>query len=251
MAIAMHRRLGVFTAATINFNSVELWVSEINGDQRPNWRLASRSTLKGIGLVVNPLGWPQPPKPVPRERTISAYLAAEELQYIDAAALPGFENPEGRRWAVGSAIGAGTNGPKIAAAEIGDVHELGGGRLAIRVRGRNPRLVPVRGCCTDLVRQAIELVQQRPPGSSRRFVLATDPNAGGRLANTVTIGRGRNFSLRRARSTWLTAHLRAETPLAALKVIAGPLSAVTLNDLLSASGDTMSAEDAATKGLGA
>ena len=251
MAIAMHRRLGTFGAATVSFNNVEIWISEINDHQGLNWRSTARSTLKRIGLVVNPLGWPQPPKMVPRERTIEAYPPVEELLYIDAAALPGFENPEGRRWAVGSALGAAINGPELTAAEIGDLHELGDGRLAIRVRGRNARLVPIRGCCTDLVRQAVSLVQQRPPGSSRRFVLANDTNAGARLANTVAIGRDRGFSLRRARSTWLTAHLRAETPLAALKVIAGPLSAVTLNDLLAASGDTISAEEAAAKGLGA
>ena len=69
-------------------------------------------------------------------------------------------------------------------------------------------------------------MEQRPSQSSRRFVLATDGNAVYRLAGTVSLGRDRALSLRRARNTWLTAHLHAETPLLALNEIARPLSAV-------------------------
>ena len=76
---------------------------------------------------------------------------------------------------------------------------------------------------------------------------ASHRNAGAHLANKVTIGRGRGLSLPRARSTWLTAHLRAETPLLALIEIARPLSAVTLNDLLATV--AVSPEEAAAKGL--
>ena len=41
-----------------------------------------------------------------------------------------------------------------------------------------------------------------------------------------------HLSLRRARNTWLVAHLRANTPWLALRVIAGPVSAYKLNALM-------------------
>ena len=251
MAIKMHRRFGVFTAATVNHDNVEIWVSQINATRPRGWCYLARSALKRIGLAVNPAGWPTQPKVRSRAPIVKGYPPLEELLYIDAAALPGFWNPEGRRWVVGGAIGAGMNGPELTAAEISDLHELGDGRLAVQVRGRHPRLVPIRDCCTGLVRQAVALVEQRPSGSDDRFVIATDKNSGARLATNVTIGRGRGFSLRRARSTWLTAHLQAETPLVALNEIAGPLSVSTLNDLLASSGVAISAQQAVYKGLGA
>ena len=65
----------------------------------------------------------------------------------------------------------------------------------------------------------------------------------------MSIGRGRGLSLRRARNTWLTAHLHAETPLLALREMAGPLDVATLNGLLAASAASISAEQAAIKGL--
>ncbi len=55
--------------------------------------------------------------------------------------------------------------------------------------------------------------------------------------------------LTRARSTWLQAHLLAGTPLAALRVIAGPLSLNTLTQLLSVATQNVDPEDAARQGL--
>ena len=57
------------------------------------------------------------------------------------------------------------------------------------------------------------------------------------------------LSLRRARSTWLAAHLVAGTPLPALRAIAGRLSAYRLDMLLAALGDSLDAEAAAVQGL--
>ena len=249
MAVWLYRTLGVFDVATVNHDNVEIWVSRINAKRKPGWRNSARAALKKVGVAANPAGWPRQPKTVGRTPAVAAYTPQQEAGFIDAAALPGFKNPEACRWVAGAAFGAGMNGPEIAAAEIGDLQELGGGRLAVWVRGRHPRLVPTRGCCTDLVRQAVALVEQRPPGASRRFVLATDGNAVYRLAGTVSLGRDRALSLRRARNTWLTAHLHAETPLLALNEIARPLSAVTLNDLLAAAAHSLTPEQAAAKGM--
>ena len=74
-----------------------------------------------------------------------------------------------------------------------------------------------------------------------------DRNAAARAANRRRIG-GTSLSLRRARATWLTAHLVAGTPPLVLREIVGPLSAATLDDLLTAA-HTISPEQAITEGL--
>ena len=247
MAVWLYQRLGVFDAGTVNHDNVEVWISQVNANRGLGWRNGARASLRTIGAAANPQGWPTQPAPVSRPLSVAAYSPREEAGYIDAAALAGYANPEGRRWAVAAGFGMGMNGPELAAAQIGDLREIGAGRLAVQVRGRIERLVPIRGCCTALVREAVSLIEQRPPQATRRFVVADHRNAGAGLANKVSIGRGRGLSLRRARATWLSAHLRAETPLLALNKIAGPLSAVTLNDLLAA--DAITAEQAAAKGL--
>ncbi len=248
MGVWLYHTLGVFDAATVNHENVETWLA-VNGGRKVGWRNAARSALRTVGVVVNPDGWPRQSKQLSRPPAVDGYPPRVEALYIEVADLAGFENPEGRRWVVAGSLGAALSGPELAAAEIGDLRDLSGGRLAVRVRGRNSRLVPIRGCCTHLVRQAVSIVQQRPAGASHRFVLATTKNAATRIANAVTIGRGRGLSLRRARNTWLIAHLRAETPLLALNAIARPLSAATLNDLLTVSGDSIDAEEAVVKGL--
>ena len=45
-------------------------------------------------------------------------------------------------------------------------------------------------------------------------------------------GSGEGLVLRRARSTWILAHLLAGTPLPVLRQVAGPLSTNTLDGLL-------------------
>ena len=249
MAVWQHRRVGVFDVSALNHDTVETWISGVNATRSPGWRNGVRAGLKKIGVAVNPQGWPRQPKPLPHPPVITCFTPQEEAAYIDAAALPGFANPEGRQWVAGAAIGAGLNGPELAAAHVGDVQELDDGGLAARVRGQNPRLVRIRGSCTGIVRQAVSIVERRPAHESRRFILASHRCIASQLANKVSIGRGRGLSLRRARNTWLTAHLHAETPLLALREMAGPLDVATLNGLLAASAAGISAEQAAIKGL--
>ena len=113
----------------------------------------------------------------------------------------------------------------------------------VQVRGRDARLVPIRACWTDTARQALTLARQRPEPCAR-FIRPQDRNAAARAANRIRIG-DTALSLRRARATWLTAHLAAGTPLPALREVAGPLSAATLDDLLAAAAHTITPERAA------
>ena len=242
-----HQTVGAFTAADINPRNVEVWVTGINRRRPQGWRNAARAALRQVGRSVNPQKWSDPPEQVGRPPACAAYHPAEEAEFIGAVTLPGPDEPVLRLWVGAASCGAGMRGPEIGAAETGDVREVGGDRLAVQVRGRDARLVPIRACWTDVVRQAVRLVGERP-GTSSRFFVSQDRNAAARAANSVSIGHT-NLSLRRARATWLTAHLVAETPLPGLRRIAGPLSAATLDDLLAATGHTISPEQAVIKGL--
>ena len=242
-----HETVGAFTATDINPRNVEVWVT-VNNQRRPQgWRNAARAALRQVGRSVNPQKWPDQPDEVGRPPPCASYDPVEEAGFVEAVGLPGADEPVLRLWVGAASCGAGMRGPEIGAAETGDLREVVAGRLAVLVRGRNARLAPIRACWTDAVRQAVQLVAERP-GTSTRFFVSQDRNAAARAANSVSIGHT-NLSLRRARATWLTAHIVAETPLLVLRKIAGPLSAATLDDLLAATGHTVSPEQAVIKGL--
>ena len=63
------------------------------------------------------------------------------------------------------------------------------------------------------------------------------------VAQRLDPGDGKGQSLRRSRSTWLAAHLNAETPLSVLREVAGPLSTNTLDGILAYTINTL--DDAA------
>ena len=219
-----------FTCSSCSMVTVVVTGHSSRRSTPPRW------TPTGNGLQRGQFCWPPLGKTVDRQR---------------AATWP----PLGRiSWPCGAGMRGPERGtPTIGAAETGDLQGVRGGRLAVLVRGRNARLVPIRECWTPAVRQAVSLVSQRSEPCDR-FIISTDRNACGcgsgaaRAANSVSIGSAR-MSLRRARATWLTAHLLAETPLVVLRRIAGPLSAATLDDLLAATGHTVSPEQAVIKGL--
>ena len=246
IAVWCRETVGSFTALTINPRNVEVWVMEVNGRRPQGWRNAARAALRQVGRSVNPQKWSDPPEQVGRPPACAAYDPVQEAEFLQTVGLPGADEPVLRLWVGAASCGAGMRGPEIGAAETGDLQGIRGGRLAVLVRGRNARLVPIRECWTPAVRQAVSLVSQRSEPCDR-FIISTDRNAAARAANSVSIGSAR-MSLRRARATWLTAHLLAETPLVVLRRIAGPLSAATLDDLLAATGHTVSPEQAVIKG---
>ena len=247
MVVWAHETVGSFTATTVTPRNVEVWVMEVNGRRPQGWRNAARAALRQVGRSVNPQKWSDPPEQVGRPPACAAYDPVEETEFLQAVGLPGADEPVLRLWVGAASCGAGMRGPEIVAAEIGDLRPVGSGRLAVQVRGRDARLVPIRERWTDVVRQAVKLLSERA-GTGSRFFISRDRNAAARAANSVTTGQAR-LSLRRARATWLTAHIVAETPLPVLRRIAGPLSAATLDDLLAATGHTVSPEQAVIKGL--
>ena len=228
-----HRTVGSFSADTVNARNVEAWISGVNKSQPQGWRNAARAALRQVGRTVNPMGWPDPPDEVGRPPACQPYTAAEEAMFREAAALPSaVEDPVTPLWVAAASCGAGMRGPEIGTAETADLHQVEAGRLVVQVRGRDARLVPIRACWTDTAHRAIQLVRKRAEPCDR-FIVAQDRNAAARAANRVHVG-DTTLSLRRARATWLTAHLTAGTPLPVLRAVAGPLSAATLDDLLAA-----------------
>ncbi len=247
MLIWMRQTLGSLDAAMLNDRNVEIWIRD-NKHQKGGWLHLARGSLRRVGRAVNPDGWPQPTN-IGRSPVAPAYDPETEAVFGLVADLAGTGDRPGRLWVAAGACGAGLNGVELGAAETGDLRELGHSRLAVLVRGHHPRVVPVRAGWTDTVRQAARLAQQRHSReTSARFIGSRSKNATSKLAAGLDFGQG-GLSLRRARSTWLTAHLLAGTPLAALKEIAGPLSMQTLDDLLAEVGGAVGPEQAVVEGV--
>lgn len=223
--------------------NVRVWVDEINGHRSVDWRREAGRTAEQIARRVYPQSWSERTEPLPMTGPADAYTAAEEAALRHAALVVGGPGRAAPQAVAGLSLGAGLRGPQIAAAGPGDIVAMGTGRVAVQVEGPHARVVPVRADCTKLVLRACELA------SGGRFVTARSRNGVYVAAERVRVLGFGHLELARARSTWLRAHLVAGTPLAALRVIAGPLSLNTLDFLLVEAAADLSAEDAAVEGL--
>ena len=228
--------------------NVDLWATAVNSHRSHGWRLSSRSLLRRVGRAVNPQAWPEASPAVGHGDLSSPYTADEEGAFLLAADLPGAANRGWRLWAAGASLGAGLNGAEFLAAHISDIFEVADDRLAVQVRGRNERLVPIRACWTQTVRQAISLAIQQQPGNDGRFICSDRVADAAKIANQISIG-DQYLRLRRARATWVAAHLRAGTALPTLRKIAGPLSTRTLDAYCAAIADDIDAAQAVMDGL--
>ena len=224
-------------------NNVETWVTRVNSDQDGDWQSRARGVLRRLGPTVNPAAWPRAPKPIPRPGVKAPYDARAEDQFRSAATLPRRDR-RARIFVCVAAGGAGLSGPEIAAAESGDLVGRPDGRWEIRVRGSRPRRVPIRRGYDAL---AAELAAM---GDESRFIASDKPGAVNQTAQRIRVG-DEALSLTRARNTFLTAHIAAETPFAALRVIAGGVSSDTLDRLLEHVAERVDPADAVEQALGA
>ena len=242
MAVWAYRSFGnIDPTVVFHCSNIEQWSIEVCADRSMRWREVTRSRLRTLGQVVNPDGFPAPTRKVGRQQIARPYTTLEEKVFRLVYRLPGPANRSQRLWIVCGSLGAGLRGNTIAAARTSDIEKLGDGRLAVRVRGRNRRLVPIRTDYTDLARAATNA------SATDRFVPTDARNV---VHNTVSKLEPR-LSLPRARSTWLLAHLLAGTSLAVLHKIAGPLSTNTLDGLLPFATNSLDDETAALGALGA
>ena len=200
--------------------NVDWWISETNRHRSRHWCRTSRWLLRRVGRVVYSEGWP-PTRPLPRSALPVPYGTREEYRFRLSADVASV-NRAGRCWLVAAALGAGLRGTELAGVRADGIVALDGGRLAVHLRGRAGRLVPVRVEYTALVRHAVE----HTDGGGRLIGEGVGRNVVYELAKRVE-----GLSMRRARMTWLTAHIEAGTALPVLRAIAGPLSADTLNTI--------------------
>ena len=236
--------LGTIDVRTVlDPRNVEHWVMKVNSHRSPVWRETARGALRAVGRAAYPAGWPAPPRGVGRLKVPAPYPRSEETAFVRAAKLAGRSNRAGRLWVVAGAFGGGLYGRELDRARVDDIIEVAIGRLAIRVRGPKARLVPFRKGYTKLVLQAVTVV------GKGRFVTTTGRNSVYRISGELDTGDGEGLSLRQARSTWLQAHLVAGTPLPALRRVAGPLSANTLDVLLKDAAAAIDNETAMMEGL--
>ena len=199
--------------------------------------------MNQIGRAANPRFWPAAPEKLTKTGPAAAYASQAEAALRHAAMLKGEPGRAAELAVAGFGLGGGLDRPRIAVAMPSDVIGLGGGRVGIWVRGRHARLVPIRADYTAVVLRAVEFA------GDERFVRAKSRNAVYIAAERVMVHGFGHLELARARSTWLRAHLVAGTPLAALRVIAGPLSLNTLAGLLGSASEAFTAEAAAVEGL--
>ena len=236
--------LGFLDPATVwHPENGRVWVDEVNADRSVDWRQEAGRTLAQIGRAVNPRFWPAGTESLTKTGPAAVYDEPGEAALQHAAILKGAPGRADELAVTGFSMGGGLNGPQIALAMPSDVIHLGGGRVGTWVRGRHARLAPIRDDYTALVLRAVEFA------GDERFIRATSRNAVYIAAERVMVHGFGHLELARARSTWLKAHLVAGTPLAALRVIAGPLSLNTLSGLLSPASEEFSAEAAAVEGL--
>ena len=250
MAVWLHHRSGSFHQRLLDERNVDVWVNVENAEQAAGWRHLARGLLRRIGRRVNPSGgWPRSSKVIGRIPVARPYGPQDEALFRQAAALSGYKDMAGRLFVVGAGLGAGLNGLELRTAETGDLLDISDGRLAICVRGTSERLVPVRTDYTALVEQAARLADDRDSKSaSNRFLGTSHKHATQNIAISLDCGKG-SLSLRRARSTWVTSHLRAGTPDPALRLIAGRLSSYTIDQLSALAADELDPMEAVMQGL--
>ena len=240
--------LGTINAETVYHpDNVTQYVSEVIAQLSVAQEREALWTLEQIGRVVAPRFWPRERTNRPRTGPALPYSLKDEEAFRLAATLKNASVRAASAAVVSLSLGAGLSAIHIQRATPGDVVEMGQGRLAVWVDPESPsaRLVPIRAGYTDLLNRAVE------HSNGQRFVAGTSRNAVFALAKLIEVHGFGHFYLTRARSTWLQAHLLAGSPLAALRVIAGPVSLHTLDRLLGPASQTISAEDAALEGLGA
>ena len=244
LAVWAYRTWGTTDVATVlDPRNVEYWVMAVNAHQAPIWRENTRGALRTVGRAAYPAGWPAPPRPVGRTAVAAPYDSTDETAFVRTARLAGRFNRAARLWVVGGSFGGGLQGSELGKATVDDIEETTGGRLIVRTKGLKARLVPIRHAHTDLVREALDHAH------NGRFIKTTGRNSVYRISSALDTGDGKGLSLRRARSTWLQAHLVAGTSLPALRWLAGSLSANTLAGLLPEAADLLDNETAVTEGL--
>ena len=223
-------------------HNVQHFTTVVCKKRSQRYRHAARSALCRVGRAANPDGWDPLVPEFGRKGVPAPYSYETEAGFGLAAVMPGRSHRVARMWVVVGSLGAGLLGPQIAEAGPQNLVAMIGGRVGVQIGGDKPRLVPVRAAYTDLALRA----SQAADGD--RFITGKGRNAVTSVTGRLTVA-GEGLSLRRARVSWLAAHVTAGTNLAALHIISGRAGAQTLDSVLAHVAADMSPQDAAIEGL--
>ena len=243
-AIWAYREFGFIDLATLwHPDNIHLYINQHCAHLPNTSRKQARSNLFRVGRVANKQHWPREPVKLSKNKIAEPYRADHETALVNAALVKGKPGRPAEVAVTALSFGAGMNYRDIMSASPDHIVDLGAGRIGIQVKGPRSRLVPIRADYTEMVMRAVEFAQ------TGLFVPSQGNNAVFCAAKRVARNGFGFLELPRARSTWLKAHLDAGTPLAALRVIAGPLSMTTLDFLVAADSKALTAEAAASEGL--
>ena len=184
-------------------DNVEHFIHVVNAQKDVGWKNNERTALRRVARAVNPAGWPLKPPTNGPQPIKPPYAPSEEQTFLDVALLPGRRDRLARIAAVVCSLGAGMSGIEVSLVRPKDVKEMPDGRLAVSVRGRRPRLVPIRRDCTPTRPEALKVARE---AGADRFICALSVQQCGQplLGDRRVDPNVETFSFRRARNTWLT-----------------------------------------------
>ena len=243
LAIWAYRKRGATDPEVVlHPHNITHFVMHHNKDKTRGWRYTAHSALRRVSRAVCPHLWPPPAPPVRRPSPPKPYSTNEEAFFALAAVMPGRSNRVARMWVVVAALGAGLLGTEIALCGPQHLIPRPGGRVAVQVPGENPRLTMVRGIYTDMALRAAH------DCDGDKFLAGGSPDT---AASSIAVRiEPDGLCLRRARVTWLAAHM-AHTPPAALHLMAGGPGLRSFDDVLSHASTAMTPEEALMLGMGA
>ena len=224
-------------------DTIDYYVNDTCADAGRGLRHDWQRVLTLAGQAVVPRLHPAKRRGVGKRRPADSYPFHEEEAFLTVAGLRCDLGWPGDAWVVVAVIGAGMNGTEARAAHPSDLFDLDDGRLAVRVKGRNARVVPIRKPYVDLAHAVREAADDGP------FIAAPGPTAINRAASRIAVDGGPSLSLTRGRLTWLKAHLVAGTRWPALRRIAGPVTMEICSHLLREAAAEISDEEALIEGL--
>ena len=131
------RELGTLSVdVLLHVENVEYWSMTYNKkrNRSATWCHNTRANLRRVAKTVNAENWPLRPTPMGGRPLALPYLVDEEQAFVLSANLPKLDRA-GRLWVVCASLGAGMTGADAVRSVPEDLVELGGGRLAVRVRG--------------------------------------------------------------------------------------------------------------------
>ena len=188
---------------------IEFFCTTVNkGIKRDAWQKDTRRSLNDVGRVVNRQRYAVKPKPLASSEPAAPYPGDVAAAFGMAAASMLMRGRPQEVWAFVGSVAFGASAVELREAYPHDLIWLTEGRLALRVRGRNQRLVPIRSSYQELALKAARLA------GDERFIPDRSRNAVHTTASRIAVNGLGSWSYRRGRSTWLTAHLIAGTPLA-------------------------------------